>query len=44
VCRETVPPLRVIEGERLVACHFAPDETAATGAEIGLARKGQAAA
>ncbi|MFI0846991.1 ABC transporter ATP-binding protein [Mesorhizobium sp. IMUNJ 23232] len=45
VCRETVPPLRMVSGgNRLVACHLAPEETAATGAEIGLGRRGVAAA
>lgn len=45
VCRETAPPLRMVSGSnRLVACHLAPEETAATGAEIGLGRRGVAAA
>jgi oligopeptide/dipeptide ABC transporter ATP-binding protein len=45
VCRETVPPLRpLLQGGRMVACHFAPDETAAIGAGIGRARVGKDAA
>jgi oligopeptide/dipeptide ABC transporter ATP-binding protein len=45
ICRSTVPPLRAVEGTgRLVACHLAPEETAAIGAQIGRARKGTAAA
>ncbi|MBL8584129.1 MAG: ABC transporter ATP-binding protein [Rhizobiaceae bacterium] len=45
VCRKTVPPLRpVAESGRLVACHFAPDETSATGEAIGRSRVGASAA
>jgi oligopeptide/dipeptide ABC transporter ATP-binding protein len=45
VCRETVPPLRPLtQGGRMVACHFAPDETAAIGSGIGRARVGKDAA
>ncbi len=40
VCRQTAPVLRRLEGGRQVACHFAPQETAALGVEIGAARKG----
>jgi peptide/nickel transport system ATP-binding protein len=44
ICRTTVPPLRAMPGSsRLVACHLAPEETAATGAEVGRARRGVAA-
>lgn len=41
VCRTTVPPLRpVADDGRQVACHLAPDETAAAGLAIGRARRG----
>jgi oligopeptide/dipeptide ABC transporter ATP-binding protein len=44
-CRRDDPALRpVADSGRVVACHFAPDETAARGREIGLARRGDAAA
>ncbi|MET3578162.1 oligopeptide/dipeptide ABC transporter ATP-binding protein [Mesorhizobium robiniae] len=44
ICRLITPPLRAVEDGRLVACHLAPDGTAAIGVEIGRARKGEAAA
>jgi oligopeptide/dipeptide ABC transporter ATP-binding protein len=45
ICRTTVPMLRDVEGgNRLVACHLAPEETAALGAEIGRTRRSIAAA
>ncbi len=41
ICRSTVPLLRPIDRRlRTVACHFAPDETAAQGVAIGAARSG----
>jgi oligopeptide/dipeptide ABC transporter ATP-binding protein len=45
VCRRDEPPLRPVgDAGRLVACHLAPDETRARGAEIGQARLGRPAA
>jgi oligopeptide/dipeptide ABC transporter ATP-binding protein len=45
ICRTTVPPLRAMPGSsQIVACHLAPDETALTGAQVGRARLGLAAA
>ncbi|XHM74833.1 ABC transporter ATP-binding protein (plasmid) [Mesorhizobium sp. ANAO-SY3R2] len=44
VCRQVEPPLRpVLDATRFVACHLAPEETAATGTEIGLGRRGKLA-
>lgn len=45
VCRTAVPPLRTVdETGRLVACHLAPEETAAMAAAIGRGRRGIVAA
>lgn len=40
ICRTTVPPLRLVADGHSVACHLAPDETAATGAIIAAGRRG----
>ncbi|MFO1055857.1 MAG: oligopeptide/dipeptide ABC transporter ATP-binding protein [Dongiaceae bacterium] len=43
ICRREAPPLRPPDAAgRLVACHLAPAETRARGAEIGRARTGRA--
>ncbi len=43
ICRTVVPSLQALPEGGAVACHLAPDETAAAGIAIGLARKGLAA-
>ncbi len=41
ICRTTPPPLRAVTGENhRVACHLAPDETAAAGVAIAAGRRG----
>lgn len=39
-CRSDPPALRALPDGRRVACHFAPDETMATGQETGRSRLG----